>query len=338
MPRRVTKDQKAAFEKYIQDHPNIDSFKIDQREYREVCTIMKWNPLAVKKKRYANIVNVNMLLKQCKTDDTIEESNHDNNDNDQVNDNCECKVCNDRQIWDGLRPYKYSAHTYIKKPYIVSFPADCWKRYSTLDGKGNLMLHDGYGAFITQQMRQTDCVCNDIGTKTNYWVATNALIILTYCRWGGKEPCNLYKLIYEQDKPECNGEDGSKIFEVFSTELPVKHCVNSYKVPQIKGCNREEARNDLMKQMPKQYGDFLVVNYGDEKYPMPKNKWPLSQATIQKIRSEVLNQNRLAESRIEELLIIWLCENQMPKMLADPRTDFRYAQFFVDKLCTIGRC
>lgn len=154
-------------------------------------------------------------------------------------------------------------------------------------------------------------------------MASNALQILTYCTWGNETPCNLFKLVYRVDSTECKSSNGTKIFEVFATTLPLKHCENSYKVPQIRGFQRDTIKKDLRIQMPKPYGEYLIIKYGDRKFVTPQEKWPLSQKTITKIRSEILNEHKISESIIESLMIMWTCEDRMPKYLAGPTTDFR---------------
>lgn len=139
----------------------------------------------------------------------------------------------------------------------------------------------------------------------------------------------MFKLVYSVNDKACNPDDNSKIFEVFATNYPTKHCPNSYKVPQLRGNNRDGAKNDIRTQMPKAYGNYLVINYGDRHYVTPRNKWPLSQNTIAKIRAEVLNESRLSESRIDSLTLMWTCESQMPKFLAEPTNDFRYVLYNV---------
>lgn len=88
-------------------------------------------------------------------------------------------------------------------------------------------------------------------------------------------------------------------------------------------------KNELRTQIPKAYGNYLVVKYGDQHYVTPRDKWPLSQTTITKIWSEILNNGRISESRVETLMIMWTCENQMPKYLAEPTSDFRYVYRFL---------
>lgn len=167
-------------------------------------------------------------------------------------------------------------------------------------------------------------ISQDVATKTNFWLASDAVQILAYCTWGNEEPCNLFKLIYHVNSEACNPVDQSKLFEVYATELPLKHCSNSYKVPQVRGCNRDVIKNDLLKQMPKSYGNYLIVNYGDRHYTTPRDKWPLSQDTIAKIRTELLNSDKICESRLDTLMMMYSCESQMSKYLAEPTTDFRY--------------
>lgn len=160
--------------------------------------------------------------------------------------------------------------------------------------------------------------------KDNYFVVTeDCLRIAVYCTWGDHNPCNLLYLDYYPNKSECNVEGGVRRFVAKTTELPLRHCQNTYKVPQLRGEARVKALSDASKMMPKAHGNFLITNYGEDNFVVPQDKWPLSQSVLKNLRSEWLNQYRVSSDLITQLLLMWTAEKQMPSLLKKPHDDFR---------------
>lgn len=160
--------------------------------------------------------------------------------------------------------------------------------------------------------------------KDNYYVVTeDCLRIAVYCTWGDQNPCNLLYLDYYPNRPACNVEAGTKRFIVKSTAFPLRHCNNTYKVPQLRGEARANALSDASKLMPKAHGNFLITNYGEDNLVIPQDKWPVSKSVLKNLRSEWLNQFRVSSDLIQDLLSMWTAESQMPPILKKPHEDFR---------------
>lgn len=105
--------------------------------------------------------------------------------------------------------------------------------------------------------------------------------------------------------------------------MPLKHCENSYRVPQIRGDARNVALNDASKMTPKTHDEYLVTHYGEINSQEIMDKWPASRQAIKNIRSEYLNRFRLANDDVTELTMLWEIEKQMPENLIGPLHDFR---------------
>lgn len=154
-------------------------------------------------------------------------------------------------------------------------------------------------------------------------VSENCLRVPVYCVWGDVEPCNLLILDYYPESLECNPENQSKIFIARATDMPLKHCQNTYRVPQIRGDSRNVALIDSSRMTPKTHDEFLITRYGELNSLVSMEKWPASRQTLKNVRSEYLNRFRLANDNVTELAMLWENERQMPENLVGPLDEFR---------------
>lgn len=328
MPRRITNAEKAVFSKYLQTS-QISEFRYEMEEYKDLCKLLQWNADYKTKETYGNVANLNTMLaeygeKKSIWDSLIELNRKaPSNTENVMNENCSCDFCHERSSWNGKRRYVYSEHVF-KKVATMTFPADLWSVYETTDAHGNVKLRPGYGGVITGQLRECGLSCQNIATKDCYYQnLTDCLCILAYCVEGNAEPCNLFRLLHYVGRKESKMDDGSRVFEIYATEHSVKHCHNVYKVPQVRGNVRNVYKNELKNRMPKAYADELIINHGDDNYDLPRHKWPASDVTLKKIRSEMLNDTRTLKLLIDELLLMWIADSSQPAFLGDPKTDFR---------------
>lgn len=154
MTRRFTNQQKADFARYLLQHP-VDCFDLGMDEYMEVCSLMKVGPNAVKKNKFVNLINMNRLLGEFKTnkekwvkilnstassttEEILELDTFENR-----NENCRCEDCLRRSSWSGVRRYKFSQYEYKATEMLIEMQHEEWLKYSTVDGRGNLKLKPG---------------------------------------------------------------------------------------------------------------------------------------------------------------------------------------------------
>lgn len=157
MPRRFTTNAQVDFARYMLSHDYIQAFTLDMPEYEELCCLLNIKPRAVKKQKFVNVVNLNLLLGQFRlnkekwyqlmkeADRVSHESEAEISDViDQIGvEKCKCEHCERSAAWNGIRRYKFTDYDYSKLSFTVEISAEKWREYRTTDKKENLKLRPG---------------------------------------------------------------------------------------------------------------------------------------------------------------------------------------------------
>lgn len=170
-------------------------------------------------------------------------------------------------------------------------------------------------------MRVSGC---DLAVKRNKYLSTDCLRVYAYCIRGTETPCNLFLIDYYRFDKTCNGADGSKEFVVQSTCNKVRHCPNTYRVPQVRGQIRDNIKKELKHAMPQQYLNELLIK--QDKNNEHKD-WVVSVQTLKNIRHELLTEDRkYKDSMLDELFGMWNAEQILPENMTNG--EFKYMKRF----------